>query len=296
MEQAQIKENKVLFWVAFSIAETYLLASCFRDVLPSFGIIIRYIEWVAALEAITALIYVLITAKKRALSRRELVAHAQGFLTYEQMFLAFLFFWYIFTCLLRQHITGGHQLKANATWIFVTGLTSFLFFPFAQYCDREKTKQRIEHLLKPVLLLYAVFVARLLWQYFHANYIVLPSGMRLRMENHSMLQFGEMNHNVLARYGLTMMGISIYMLVTQKPVAKILYGICVLLFSTFMILTNSRTNWYVSFLMLVLAVFFSAWNGLDQKHIAMRIGFSIISACVVGFFLSLVPRRDICSA
>ncbi len=284
MEQVQIKENKVLYWAAFSLAEAYLLASCFRDVLPFFRTAIRYFKWAAAIIACAAVILVFVSAKKNTAGRGDLIAHARGFLTYEQLFLAFLFFWYIFTCLLRQHITWGHQLKANATWIFVTGMTSFLFFPFAQYSGREKAKQRIELLLKPVLVLYAVFVAWLLWQYFHANYITLPSGLTLKMINASILQLGEMNHNVLARYGLTMMGISLYFLITQKPAVKILYGVCVVLFSAFMILTNSRTNWYVSFAMLVTTAFLFGWTNLDGRNWFMRVGVSVLAAVAIGIF------------
>lgn len=283
--RAQVSSfGKILYRAAFLLAEFYMLVNCGKGILKGYGAYRNFSYKAALVLLAVALVYGIMTLRSCHSAGHCLREFGSRFLTYEQIFLVFLLFWYILVCILVKYLFGEYRVRENEAWIFSTGITGLLFFPFANYSGAE-AKQRIELLLKPVILICAVFTAWLCWQYFLMNEVTLPSGNTLIMARKPELimglQIGSINHNVTGRFGLALFGLSLYMVFTQRPARKLLYAICAVVFSVLIVLTNSRTNWYISFLLLTLSVFLWCWNCLDRRGISFRILASLLLAVLV---------------
>ena len=91
-----------------------------------------------------------------------------------------------------------------------------------------------------------------MWKYYRVEFLTFPSGLRLQhyREGVSMMIGG--NINITAAAAVVMTGLCMYMILTQKPVIRILYIPAAIVHLMVMILTNSRTS-YLAFLCMVVA-------------------------------------------
>ena len=202
--------------------------------------------------------------------------------SYEQLFLVFLFFWFLITCAIRQYAAGGNYFESNNFTIFLMFLIAFLFFPLAQYCGRERVRHSMDGLMISLIVPAAVFATWILWHYFRAEYVVLPSGRQLEMEAPAILRFTGENHNAPARTAMVMFGLSAILFFTRKSRVKVIYLPCALVFAVYLVLTNSRTTWFAALIFVAGTAFLLGWNRYEQKKLPVRLVICIGVASLAG--------------
>ena len=285
VEQTQNQKIRrdALYYVAVLLTEIYLQLSCYQYYIKDLEEKIDQYQWCFLFFSLFVVIFLLLTRQPGFKNQKEREISLRRFCSYEQLFLVYVFFWYVFSCALRQYTAGGEHFKNNDLWMFITGEIAFLLFPLAQYTGGRDTKRILETLIHTVVIPFGFFSAWLLWQVFHNNPVVFPSGQQMILENSCILQLTNVNHNNLARQAMVMLGFSLYMIITQKPALKLIYSLDFAVFFIYLILTNSRTSWYLSSAMLVCTVFILIWNGFDKRKMAIRISAGLLAALLIGF-------------
>jgi len=277
----QKKTEKILYIAALVLAEFYLLVSVFRHFVPAYDRLIDILQWYSLVLALSALLYWFFVKRRELQSKEAKKNLLSRFGSYEQVYMVFVFFWYIITVALRQYMEERNLFLANDLWMYVTGMCAFLFFPFARYVGREKAKRVIEFMLHTVIIPYAVLATWIIWNYFRMNYITFPSGQQLMREAPAILCFTDLNHVRLGEQALIMIGCSLYMTVTQKPGVKIVYGLCLFVNMILLILANARTSWYMTSGMLASAAFLLCWNRIENRKQILRVASGVLLAAIV---------------
>ena len=167
---------------------------------------------------------------------------------------------------------------------------AFLFFPLARYCGRERVKRAMDSLFVSLVIPFAVFSLWIIWHYFRAEFVMMPSGRRLLREPPAILYFSEISHNAVARLPMVMLGLSVYLFFARKAWRKALYLMLAVVFSVFLILTNSRTSGFAILLFLMLTMFFCGWYRLEKKSTIYRLLFSIGLALFAGAVWFLLQK------
>ena len=283
----QNKTEKILYCAALVLAEFYLLPCVFRHMINTETWIDAQ-QWYALILSLAALVWWIAVKCPQLRQEEERRQFLQCFGSYEQVYVVCVFFWYIVSVALRQYTVGGTHFRDNDLWMFITGLVAFLFFPLARYAGKEKAKRTIETLVHTLVIPFAVFSVWLIWQYFNRNFVCFPSGRRLEVEPPAILMYTGVNHVSIGRQAMVMLGLSLYMVVTQKPWLKILYSLCLASFFVFLILTNVRTSWYMTAAMLTCAAFFFCWNRLENRKLLHRIAVGIVLAAAVALCCHLL--------
>ncbi len=284
--------EKGLYIAVLLLAGFYLQLSVYRNVIDIYyyylGIAILKRGLLIAAAAFVAEFVVLKLRSPEQWNRKKRQIHKMC--SYEQLFLVFLFFWFLATCALRQLTVGGNYFKGNSFTLFLTFLIAFLFFPLAQYCGRESVKQSMDGLMISLVIPATVFAAWILWHYFRAEYVMLPSGRQLEMEAPAILRFTGENHNAPARTAMVMFGLSVILLFTRKPRAKAIYLPCAFVFAVYLVLTNSRTTWFAALLFVAGTTFLAGWNRFERKKLAARLGICIGLAVFAGILWFLLQK------
>ena len=289
---AQNHFEKGLSFAALLLAGLYLQLSIYRTVVD----ISVYYLGIAILKRGLFLLAILAAGGLAMLKLRRPEQWTQkkqqlrSMCSYEQLFLVFLFFWFLITCTIRQYAVGGNYYESNNFTIFLTFLIAFLFFPLAQYCGRERVKRSMDGLMISLVIPATVFAAWILWHYFRAEYVMLPSGRHLEMEAPAILRFTGENHNAPARTAMVMFGLSVILLFTRKPRAKAIYLPCAFVFAVYLVLTNSRTTWFAALLFVSGTAFLFGWNHYEKKKMFARLGICIGFAILAGTFWFLFQK------
>ena len=283
----QKKTETILYYAALVLAEFYLLPCVFRHMINTETWIDAQ-QWYALILSLAALVWWLAVKCPQLRQEEERRRLLQRFGSYEQVYVVFVFFWYILSVALRQYTVGGAHFRDNDLWMFITGLVAFLFFPLARYAGKEKAKRTIETLLHTLVIPFGVFSVWLIWQYFNRNFVCFPSGRRLEVEPPAILFYTGVNHVSIGRQAMVMLGLSLYMIVTQKPWLKILYSLCFASFFVFLILTNVRASWYMTAAMLTCAAFLFCWNRFENRKQLQRIAVGIVLAAAVALCCHLL--------
>ena len=282
--------ERILYIAAIALTEIHLQFTIYRFFLPTTFPFLTCIKWFAAILAFLVVLCLILEKLFAPAMYHQKVKKLKENLSYEQVFLIYLFFWYIISVALNQHFYGQYYepfyiIQENKTWIFVTGMISFLFFPFAFYAGEERARRIIECLFKTALIPFAVLSAWILLQVFHGHYITVPSGRQFFMEESTILTLSDLNHNLLACQVMVMCGIALYMIVTQKGISRACYFVCLLVMLVFLALTNSRNYWYCTVMMLNAAAFLLCWNHYDRRKMPIRIGIGLCAVILISVAL-----------
>ena len=258
----------------------------YRDILANYGIFIDIERWFGLFLLVLVLLYLLIIAFKYPESFCRIRAFFRKLKSFEQGYMFYIFLWYFFTVFLRQILfassSGTNYFSSNDLWMFITGLMAFVMFPMARVLGSGKMKRIFNLMLKLILLPHLVFFSWALWQYLHLNEVVFPSGSVLKMTEYSM-EIGS-NRNTVGAYGVSMMVICLYLIVTEKSWQRFLYFYGVVVYSAVLILSNCRTSWYTALFSITMFGFFFVWNHFHDRHILIRLGSGILVAAI-GVFL-----------
>ena len=268
--------QRILLLATLLLVEFHLFYSAFYHVLPWMPL--RNIERWAGLVLLAAFLFLL--PKSFSGLKSWMKAHR----SYEMLFLMILFFWNILTCFLRHQQTGRPTFRENDWWIFVSGLVAFILFPMAGILGKDRAKHTIETMIKTVLFPHAVFYAWMLWQYFHKNYVVFPSGIRLMKTADYRLAIAE--PNTTAACSLAMLGLCLYMIFSRKAFRKIPYFLGAAIYFISLVLANSRTCWFAALLMAILICICGTRHLMREKRFRVQIlcGLVLGIACVVTMY------------
>ena len=277
----QFIEKRLLFCTAGLILYHMLLSS-FNSAVPNRGAFRNADKWFGLILLLSFLIFVTIRLFAAGNKRAWIKECSKIFRAYEYWFLFVLAFWYVVSCMMHKHMTGRNAFKANDWWLYITWLMSFAVFPFAHLTGVKRSKAYIDRILKVLLITHVVFFSWLLWNYFHKYYVRFPSGNALAFLDGIGLAAGE-NRNFTAATALAMMGLCWYMIFSQKSFRKVPYIIGLAVYLAVLILTNSRTSWYVSLVMTALIAFRSTWYWFRKKDQLVRIvaGITCVVVCMV---------------
>ena len=204
--------------------------------------------------------------------------------SYEQIFLLFLFLWFAAGCFVLQQKEGLPYLKAADWLLFDTGISVLILFPLARFLDREKARSLINFILHFVLISYSLFTAWALWHVFHFSEPVLPSGNFLGMSSRAQLYLGTY-YNMTGAIACMMLGLSLYMIISQRLFWKILYGVFFLLHLVVLMLSDSRTAFLGGLFLIVCSAFCFSWYclGKNKKFTTVHnILFSLVVAALCG--------------
>ena len=280
-ELAQGRAKNVLYAAGLIVAEFYLLVAVFRHFEPAYDRLFAVVQWASLLLIPAALLscFAAVRRARRDDAERKRLLRSYG--SYEQIYLIFVFFWYIVSVAVRQYVAGGQHFKWNDAWMYVSGMVAFLFFPFIRYDSKEKGKRIIEIMIHTLVIPYALLSAWIIWNYFRMNYIRFPSGQQLMREAPAVLCLSGLNHMRLGEQALIMIGTCLYMMLTQKPGIKIIYAGCFAANFVLLVLTNARTSWYMAVGMLACAAFLFCWNRMEKRKNNLRIVIGILAAVAV---------------
>ena len=268
------------------LLEFHMMHCPYRDVLANYGIFIDIERWLGLLLLVLVLLYLLIIVFKYPESLCRIRAFFRKLRSFEQGYMFYIFLWYFFTVFLRQILfassSGANYFSSNDWWMFITGLMAFVMFPMARVLGSGNIKRIFKVMLKLILLPHLVFFSWALWQYLHLNEVVFPSGSVLKMTEYSM-EIG-VNRNTVGAYGVSMMVICLYLIVSEKSWQRFLFFYGVVIYSAVLILSNCRTSWYTALFSIIMFGILSTWNHFHDRHILIRLGSGVLIAAV-GVFL-----------
>ena len=204
--------------------------------------------------------------------------------SYEQIFLLILFLWFAIGCFILQQKEGLPYLKAADWLLFDTGISVLILFPLACFLGREKASSLINFILHLVLISYSLFTALALWHVFHFAEPVLPSGYFLGMSDNGQLYLGTY-YNMTGAIACMMLGLSLYMILSQKLFWKILYGVFFLLHLVVLMLSDSRTAFLGGLFLIVCFAFCFSWYCIGKNKnftAAHNVFFSLVAASLCG--------------
>ena len=196
--------------------------------------------------AICLLVVTVLYNSKRSFNSRGFIKGIQEpfnyRLTFEFVFVIALFIWFTADCILQQCIDGEHYIQKNDWKLFCSAMAAFVFFPFVRVVGIKSSKAVIDQMIHVTVLIYTVFWAWVLWQYFHLNFVIFPSGNQLKMVGTHWLEAG-INRNVTAAHSAVMLALCIFMIVTQSKRTKTLYLFAAIVHIIVVMLTDSRTSY-----------------------------------------------------
>ena len=277
------KTEKALYFSMRFLSWLYMENTMYRTIVrkQDYWHVFHLLQYAFIALAAAAVVYLFAARRPGFGTWPEKKRWLKGFCSYEQLYILYVFFWYIVCVIMRDIFVGGSWFKSNDPWMFITGVMAFLMVPMARYTSFHDTRKTIELLLHPIIIPFALFTAYNLWRYFSGNMLIFPSGHHVFFENRFTISYSNMHRNFLGRQNMVMLAFSLYMLLTQKPALKVVYALCFPVFFFCLILTNSRTSWYTAALILVCAAFFLCWNALDNKKAVLRLAVGLLAAALV---------------
>ena len=286
--QFQLKYEKLLRWGALLLVEYHMLVCSFREVLPGYGApFYRYEKWFGLLLVIALFTYLLITVARFPKTAYRISVLLKRMVSYEQLYMVWVFVWYVVSCVARHFLLGGKQFQGdNDWWIFMTGLMALILFPLGRFMGSERAKRLIDPMLKIVLIPHIPVWGWALERYLYRHIIVFPSGGRLDIVPGGAMSFGY-NQNITGAGAAIMLGLCLYMIATQKSWRKVYYAFGAVIYLAILILTNCRTSWYASVLMLAAACFLWCWNFPKSKSKICRAAAGVLLAAVCILLLHL---------
>lgn len=229
---------------------------------------------------LAALLYVVIAACADRDELRKVGGLIRRLCCFEQIMLILVLLWYILGCAVRSRLDAEPLFKFNDNRLFMFTMTVFAFYPFMTLMGKERAKQIFEGMIHFTMAIYTVFCAWCVWKYYRVEFLTFPSGLRLQnyREGVSMMIGG--NINITAAAAVVMMGLCMYMILTQKTVIRILYIPAAIVHLMVMILTNSRTSYLAFLCMVVAAGFLFTWDTLQKSNYLLRFAAGLIVAAL----------------
>lgn len=275
-----------LRWGVILLTEFFIIWSLMQYAIPQRDYL-KHEKRLGTVILLAALLYAVIAACTDRDELKRIGGMIRRMCSFEQIMLILMLLWYILGCAVRSRLDAEPLFKFNDNRLFMFTMTVFVFFPFMSLMGREHAKRIFEGMIHVTMAIYTVFSAWCVWKYYRVEFFTFPSGLRLQnyREGISMMMGG--NINITAAAAVVLLGLCMYMLLTQKPLVRIAYGFAAAVQLTVMILTNSRTSYLAFLCMAIVAAFLFMWDILQNRAIPVRIAAGLIAAalCAGAVFL-----------
>ena len=275
-----------LRWGVILLTEFFIIWSLMQYAIPERDYL-KHEKRLGTVILLAALLYAVIAACTDRDELKRIGGMLRRMCSFEQIMLILMLLWYILGCAVRSRLDAEPLFKFNDNRLFMFTMTVFVFFPFMSLMGRERAKRTFEGMIHVTMAIYTVFSAWCVWKYYRVEFFTFPSGLRLQnyREGISMMMGG--NINITAAAAVVLLGLCMYMILTQKPLVRIAYGFAAAVQLTVMILTNSRTSYLAFLCMAIVAAFLFMWDILQNRAIPVRIAAGLIAAalCAGAVFL-----------
>ena len=261
------------------LTELFIIVSLMQYAIPEHDYL-KHEKRLGAAILLAALLYVVIVACVDRDELRKVGGLIRRMCCFEQIMLILVLLWYILGCAVRSRLDAEPLFKFNDNRLFMFTMTVFAFYPFMTLMGKERAKQIFEGMIHFTMAIYTVFCAWCVWKYYRVEFLTFPSGLRLQnyREGVSMMIGG--NINITAAAAVVMLGLCMYMILTQKRAVKILYILAAIVHLMVMILTNSRTSYLAFLCMVVAAGFLFTWDSLQKSNYFVRFAAGLIVAAL----------------
>ena len=261
------------------LTELFIIVSLMQYAIPEHDYL-KHEKRLGAAILLAALLYVVIVACVDRDELRKVGGLIRRMCCFEQIMLILVLLWYILGCAVRSRLDSEPLFKFNDNRLFMFTMTTFVFYPFMTLMGREYAKRIFEGMVHFTMAIYTVFCAWCVWKYYRVEFFTFPSGLRLQnyREGVSMMIGG--NINITAAAAVVMLGLCMYMILTQKRAVKILYVFAAIVHLMVMILTNSRTSYLAFLCMVVAAGFLFTWDSLQKSNYFVRFAAGLIVAAL----------------
>ena len=261
------------------LTELFIIVSLMQYAIPEHDYL-KHEKRLGAAILLAALLYVVIVACVDRDELRKVGGLIRRMCCFEQVMLILVLLWYILGCAVRSRLDAEPLFKFNDNRLFMFTMTTFVFYPFMTLMGREYAKRIFEGMVHFTMAIYTVFCAWCVWKYYRVEFFTFPSGLRLQnyREGVSMMIGG--NINITAAAAVVMLGLCMYMILTQKTAVKILYVFAAIVHLMVMILTNSRTSYLAFLCMVVAAGFLFTWDSLQKSNYFVRFAAGLIVAAL----------------
>ena len=261
------------------LTELFIIVSLMQYAIPEHDYL-KHEKRLGAAILLAALLYVVIVACVDRDELRKVGGLIRRMCCFEQIMLILVLLWYILGCAVRSRLDSEPLFKFNDNRLFMFTMTTFVFYPFMTLMGREYAKRIFEGMVHFTMAIYTVFCAWCVWKYYRVEFFTFPSGLRLQnyREGVSMMIGG--NINITAAAAVVMLGLCMYMILTQKRAVKILYILAAIVHLMVMILTNSRTSYLAFLCMVVAAGFLFTWDSLQKSNYFVRFAAGLIVAAL----------------
>ena len=261
------------------LTELFIIVSLMQYAIPEHDYL-KHEKRLGAAILLAALLYVVIVACVDRDELRKVGGLIRRMCCFEQIMLILVLLWYILGCAVRSRLDAEPLFKFNDNRLFMFTMTTFVFYPFMTLMGREYAKRIFEGMVHFTMAIYTVFCAWCVWKYYRVEFFTFPSGLRLQnyREGVSMMIGG--NINITAAAAVVMLGLCMYMILTQKTAVKILYVFAAIVHLMVMILTNSRTSYLAFLCMVVAAGFLFTWDSLQKSNYFVRFAAGLIVAAL----------------
>ena len=261
------------------LTELFIIVSLMQYAIPEHDYL-KHEKRLGAAILLAALLYVVIVACVDRDELRKVGGLIRRMCCFEQVMLILVLLWYILGCAVRSRLDSEPLFKFNDNRLFMFTMTTFAFYPFMTLMGREYAKRIFEGMVHFTMAIYTVFCAWCVWKYYRVEFFTFPSGLRLQnyREGVSMMIGG--NINITAAAAVVMLGLCMYMILTQKTAVKILYVFAAIVHLMVMILTNSRTSYLAFLCMVVAAGFLFTWDSLQKSNYFVRFAAGLIVAAL----------------
>ena len=261
------------------LTELFIIVSLMQYAIPEHDYL-KHEKRLGAAILLAALLYVVIVACVDRDELRKVGGLIRRMCCFEQIMLILVLLWYILGCAVRSRLDLEPLFKFNDNRLFMFTMTTFAFYPFMTLMGREYAKRIFEGMVHFTMAIYTVFCAWCVWKYYRVEFFTFPSGLRLQnyREGVSMMIGG--NINITAAAAVVMLGLCMYMILTQKRAVKILYILAAIVHLMVMILTNSRTSYLAFLCMVVAAGFLFTWDSLQKSNYFVRFAAGLIAAAL----------------
>ena len=261
------------------LTELFIIVSLMQYAIPEHDYL-KHEKRLGAAILLAALLYVVIVACVDRDELRKVGGLIRRMCCFEQIMLILVLLWYILGCAVRSRLDAEPLFKFNDNRLFMFTMTTFAFYPFMTLMGREYAKRIFEGMVHFTMAIYTVFCAWCVWKYYRVEFFTFPSGLRLQnyREGVSMMIGG--NINITAAAAVVMLGLCMYMILTQKTAVKILYVFAAIVHLMVMILTNSRTSYLAFLCMVVAAGFLFTWDSLQKSNYFVRFAAGLIVAAL----------------
>lgn len=279
--------EKALAFAAYVLGIAYTLFAALRYALPREpfeDIIYFYGIGLAGFSVLSLAVFFFVFPE----TRKRTGCFLRKMLSYEQIFAALFFVWYIVVCAVWQKTEGLPFLPFLSREIAYTGISGLILFPMTRAVGKKKAVQLVEYLMHLVVLVYSCLTAMVLYRAFRLEDLNLPSGVQAGLTDRMQLVMGT-HYNMTGAVACLMAALCLYMVFSQKLWRKVFYAVLAAMHLLVVILSNSRTDFIGAVFLLAGAAFCYSWYRTGEKKLTgwLRVLVCIAISGIVGLLFWL---------